>query len=77
MSHKQPITDTELARRIGYMLHREEHKIFGKNIGGSLQDVVDRLLSAGGAVNPAVYKVAFILNAALPRMKLSASGPSV
>ena len=59
------------------MLSREEHSIFfGQNLGGSLKDVIDRLLSAGAAVDPSVYRVAFMLNAALRRLKLLPQGAS-
>lgn len=47
------------------MLHCEEHKIFGKNFGGSFKELIERLLSAGAAVDPKVYELAFKLNVAL------------
>ena len=51
----------EGARRITFVLLQEEYRIFGKNLGGSSEQFIDRLLSAGALVDPTVYKLAFIL----------------
>ena len=53
----------DLARRIAFMLSREEHKLFGRNLGDSIDDLIDRLLSADHAVDPKVYKLAFTIKA--------------
>ena len=64
MSVEQHNVDrVDLARRIIFMLHQEELKIFGKNPGGSLYQRIDRLLSAGASVDPTVYKLAYTLKA--------------
>ncbi|MFZ3251721.1 MAG: hypothetical protein WA214_22860 [Pseudolabrys sp.] len=64
MSVEQHNVDrVDLARRIIFMLHQEELKIFGKNPEGSLYQRIDRLLSAGGSVDPTVYKLAYTLKA--------------
>jgi hypothetical protein len=64
MSIEQPNIDImDLARRIAFMLECEERKLFGRNLGGSVEDLVDRLLAAGGDVDPKVYKLAFTLRA--------------
>jgi hypothetical protein len=56
-------TDLELARRIGFILCREAQRPFGRPFEGRLEDLLDRLLSAGAAVNPAAYNLAYILRA--------------
>ena len=60
---QRKIDKVDLARRTIFMFHREEHKIFGNNLGGSLEQRIDRLLSAGGSVDPTVYKLAYTLKA--------------
>lgn len=47
------------------MLHAEELKIFGKDMGGGLEQRVDRLLAASASVDRTVYKLAFLLKAGL------------
>ena len=64
---QRKIDKVDLARRVIFMLHREELKIFGKNPGGSLYQRIDRLLSAGGSVDPTVYKLAYTLKAGFVR----------
>jgi hypothetical protein len=56
-------TDLELARRIGFILCREAQRLFGGPFEGKLEDFLDRLLSAGTAVNPTAYNLAYILRA--------------
>jgi hypothetical protein len=65
MSLERQTDKIDIARRIAFMFHREEFKIFGKSLGGSLDQILDRLLSAGGSVDPTVYKLAYTLKAGL------------
>jgi zona occludens toxin (predicted ATPase) len=54
-------TDIEIARRIGFILEGEAQRLFGRPFEGKLEDFLDRPLSAGAAVNPTAYNIAYIL----------------
>src|SRR5262249_44013606 len=63
------------ARAVLYFVYCEEIRLFGTS-EGSIEQRLDRLLSAGAAVDPKVYEVAFVWRPFFSSADDIAGGPS-